>query len=502
MNKKTTLVNIVFSLIFQIFNAFCGFFISREILLYFGSNIFGLTNSINQFLNYIVLLEGGITGVIAANLYKPIVDNDNLCLSSVMVTARSFYKRIGLFLAIYTVLIGIIYPRVVNTGFENKYIFILTCALSFHLFLEYMFSITYISLLNADKKGYVVNIVSTFLIIGNVGLTIFVLKKYPDIIVLQFFSALLFILKPLIFCYYIKKNYKINWKAPIVNSLIKQRWDGFIINFAFFIHIGTDVTVLTLMSDLETVSVYSAYYLVISKICVVIHSIASGIEPTIGQAYAKGDNDDLCLKLDLYEFIILFFVSLLFSLTGLLVCPFVMIYTRGVTDTNYYQPLFGILLVLAEALYLVKYPHVSLAYSANKFKELTVPALIEAFINILVSILLFRYLGLVGVAIGTICAMLYRMIFHIFFTNKLLHNRKPYIFIKKLLLFSVSSLLGTIICYFFIPFYSFSIISWVLHAVVYGLILLICSVLISLIFFKKEVSSLFEYLNINFRIKG
>ena len=38
---------------------------------------------------------GGITGVIIANLYKPIVEQDNNKISSVLVTADRFYKKIG-----------------------------------------------------------------------------------------------------------------------------------------------------------------------------------------------------------------------------------------------------------------------------------------------------------------------------------------------------------------------------------------------------------------------
>lgn len=165
-------------------------------------------------------------------------------------------------------------------------------------------------------------------------------------------------------------------------------------------------------------SVYSVYYLIVSKISVVLHSVVSGIEPTIGQAYALNDEEKLNEKLDLYEFVVLLSVGILFSLTGLLITPFVMIYTNGIVDTNYYQPAFGAVLVLAEAMYLLRSPHVSLAYAANKFKEITAPAYIEAIINIVASVVLIQKLGLVGIAIGTLIGMAYRGAFHVYFTSK------------------------------------------------------------------------------------
>lgn len=117
------------------------------------------------------------------------------------------------------------------------------------------------------------------------------------------------------------------------------------------------------------------------------------------------------------------------------------IYTKGITDTNYYQPVFGILLLISEALYLVKFPHMNFSYSANKFKETTIPAFIEAGLNIVISVILVSKFGLIGVAIGTIVGMTYRTVFHVYYTSKLI-PRPQSIFYKKYLLFSVTAVLG------------------------------------------------------------
>ena len=95
MRGKATLLNIISGLLLQCCTLISGFVIPRIILTYFGSNVNGLVSSLNQFLSYITLVEGGISGVIIANLYKPLVDGDNDKLSSVMVTSDRFYKKIG-----------------------------------------------------------------------------------------------------------------------------------------------------------------------------------------------------------------------------------------------------------------------------------------------------------------------------------------------------------------------------------------------------------------------
>lgn len=494
MKNKITLLNISLSLLLQIVTVISALILPRLIISTFGSNANGLVSSINQFLNYIALIEGGITGVISANLYKPLIEKDWKKTSSILATARAFYQKIGLIFIAYTIIIGLIYNHVVNTGYDDIYVFILTCVLSVGLLLQYMFSLTMTTLLNADKKVYIVSLVSIVLTIGNVGLVIILVKCFPDIIILKIASAALFALKPIVFGIYIKRNYNIDWNAPRDNSLIKQRWNGFAINLAFFIHTSIDITILTLMRDLKMVSVYSVYFMVVSKLSVLIHSIASGIEPTIGQAYAKQDMDELNQKMDLYEFIIFFSVSLLFSMMALLITPFVQLYTSGVSDANYYQPVFGMILVFSEALYLLKYPHVTLAYAANKFKEITMPAYIEASINLVVSIVLVRHFGLIGIAIGTVCGMFYRMVFHIYFTSKMISNRKQAIFYRKFLVIGVASALAIFICLSLLPIRDITIITWIVRAFEYGVVFVVVYVFFAVLFFKRELRYFMKYL--------
>lgn len=494
MKNKITLLNIIAAISVQLASIISGLIVPRIILSCFGSNVNGLVASISQFLIYIALVEGGITGVISANLYKPLIENDNEKLSAILVTARAFFRKIGYIFIAYSAILGLVYPRFVDTGFSNAYVFVLTMILSGTLLLQYLFSLTYTTLLNADKKVYIVSFTSAAVTLANIGLIYLVSILYPDIILLRVACVCLDIFKPVIFGFYIRKHYQINWKQGKDNSLIKERWNGFAINLAAYIHTSTDIAILTIFSDLRTVSVYNVYALVISKVNNLIQSVASGINPTLGQAYARKNLQELHEKLDLYEYVIFFLVGFLFTMTGLLITPFVMIYTHGINDANYFQPVFGALLVFAEALYLLKMPHVSLAYSANKFKEITVPAYIEASINLCVSILLVRKIGLTGVAVGTVLGMLYRMIFHVYYTSKLIPDRKQSIFYRKLAVVAGTTAVGVVICGILFPIHEYQIISWLIHAIGYGLVFMVLYMMISFWYFKKEIVYFYNYL--------
>lgn len=493
MKNKISLINIVTSVFLQIITIISGLIIPRIILNSFGSDINGLISSIQQFLSYITIIEGGLSGVVIANLYKPILEKDNKKISNIVKTADSFYKKIGFIFLAYSIILGIIYTFLFKTNYSFNYIFLLTIILSINMFVQYMFSLTYRCLLIADKKIYIVSIVQSIIIIINTIITIIMANNLNNIHLLKLFSGLVYLLQPLIFSYYINKKYLIAKDGKKDNNFIKERWNAFAINIAAFIHNSTDISILTIFTNLRYVSIYSIYALVPIAIKQIVSSISSAITPVIGHAYVRNNYDELYFKLDIYEYITNFLVFFFGSMAILLITPFVLLYTKGINDANYNQLVFGYLITISEMIYLLKLPHLNLAYSANKFKEITIPAFIEAILNLLLSIILVNKFGLIGIAIGTIIAMIYRLIFQIYYT-KVIIKREQWKFYSKIIVFTCVSLIGIIICNKKIPLVEISIINCLIYSLIYSAIFLIIYLIASLIFFKKEINYFINYI--------
>lgn len=494
MKKNLTLINTISSLFFQVITIINGFIIPKIILNYFGSEVNGLVSSLGQFLNYISLIEGGVTGVVMASLYKPLYEKNQKKINSIVNTARQFFKKISFVFVIYSLILAFVYPFIVKTSFSFEFIFSLTMIMFVNLFVQYNFSLTYKTLLNADRKVYIVSLTQSFILILNIILSIISVKIYPSIHILKIISAILYISQPIIYSFFVNKYFNIDKNVETNKELLKSRWDGFSINIAAFIHMNTDIAILSLFANVSTVSIYSVYKLITNGLNQIINSISSALSPTIGHLYAKGNAEELEDKFETFEFIILFIVFLIFTIAGLLITPFVMIYTKNITDANYYQPTFGIFLIISEAIYLLKSPHVNLAYSAGKFKDMKIPAYIEAGLNIVISVLLVNKLGLIGIAIGTLVAMTFRTIFQVIFTKKIIPKRKSNSFFSKLLIFSFALLISIFICKFIIPTFDFTIVCWLETACVYSIICFIIYLLVSIIFYRKQVSKIVKYL--------
>ena len=100
------LLNTASSLLLQIFTIISGFIIPRLILGAFGSETNGLVSSLNQFLNYVTLLEGGLNSVIMASLYKPLAQKDTAKVSSVVKTSTRFFRRISYVFIGYAIILA------------------------------------------------------------------------------------------------------------------------------------------------------------------------------------------------------------------------------------------------------------------------------------------------------------------------------------------------------------------------------------------------------------
>ena len=488
--KNITLINTIFSLLLQIVTIISGFIIPRLILKTFGSDVNGLVSSLNQFLSYISLIEGGLTGVVLASLYKPLEEKNYNKVSGIVKATNKFFKKLAIIFLVYTLFLSIIYPIVVTSSFSFEFICYLTWILSINLFMQYFFSLTWRILLQADKKVALVSIVQIICIILNTISVVILINIFPDIHVVKLATAIIYLIQPITFNIYIEKHFDITKNVKPDKEAISQRWNGFGINTAAFIHNNTDIILLTILTNLKDVSIYSIYYLVVNGLKSLITSISAGIVPTLGHSLARDDKETINKFFNKYEFIILLITFIFFTIGGLLITPFVQIYTYGINDTNYYQPIFGWLMIIAEMLYCIREPYLQVAYSSNKFKEISKYAYIEAGLNIAISLLLVPKFGIIGVAVGTLVAMAYRTGFHIWYLKNNILNRKIKHSIKIISIFAVGLIISVILSNILFKFIDVNVISWIVYAIKNSILVLLIYFIIIIIFYKDIVKEI------------
>ena len=264
---------------------------------------------------------------------------------------------------------------------------------------------------------------------------------------------------------YVKKNYNINLRSAEAGYKIKQKWDGLAQHIAYVIHTNADIAILTLYGNLTEVSVYSVYYMVIEGVKNVVKSFVRGIDATFGDMIARGEKDNLNRSFKVYEGLYFTVATIVFSATLFLIVPFVKIYTNGVTDANYIRPVFSVLIVIAELLYIVRQPYNDLVKVSGHFKQTQIGAWFEAISNIVISFVLVWKFGLVGVAIGTIFAMLVRTVEFVCYTSKHILQRSVWQAFKGIGAIVVEIIIISIIMNFVPRFEVYSYGTWTLEAI-------------------------------------
>lgn len=492
MNRKKKLfLNTVIPLLNQIITIVCGFILPRFFLAYYGSTVNGLVSSVTQFLGFISICECGVGAVVQSALYKPLAEKDDDGVSRIIISAERFFRKIGLILVVYVAVLTVAYPKIISNRFDFWYTASLILVISISSFAQYFFSMSYRLLLSADQLAYIQLGLNAVTLIINTVLCVILMKLGMGVQVVKLVSSLVFLIQPAVLVIYVKKHYRLNKKLEINEEPLKQKWNGLSQHIAAVVLGNTDVVVLTIFSTLENVSVYTVYYMVVNGIKQLITAVTTGVQALFGNMYAKQEKEKLNETFGFFEWLIHTAVTLLFTVTGILVVPFVKVYTSDITDINYVAPLFGGLLAAATAVYCLRLPYNIMVLAAGHYKQTQVSALIEAGINIIVSIAFVYKLGLIGVALGTLVAMLYRTCYLAYYLNKAILYRKIKIFIKYMLTdVLISGLMVLSVCWLTLGTEGYR--AWIISAVEVTLICFAVSLLCNLIFYKKSTVKLFS----------
>lgn len=412
-------LNALSTLAHQLVTTLCGLIIPWIMIDTFGSTTYGITISIAQFLSYITLLEGGIGRVARGALYKPLAEKNEEQISQVYLAVKRFFATIGIVFAVYVVLLAFGYHSMadVSTSFSWEYTAALVVGIAIGKFAEYMGGISKMTLLNADQKQYVVNAVYIVTNVLNVILIITLAKCGVDILWVKVVSSLVFVLRPVLYSLYVHRHYRLHQTG--VKASLPNKFTGIAQHTAYVIQNNTDVMLLTLVADLRAVAVYSVYHLVAFSLRNIATSFTGGMEALLGEMAAKGEQESLRKTYRSYKLILTALTLMLFGTAAILIVPFVKLYTDGTTDANYVQPLFALILVVAEALNCLMLPCFNLTIAANKLKQSQFGAYGEAAINVAVSlVLMLVWDPLVGVAVGTLTAVVFKCIYYTAFAGK------------------------------------------------------------------------------------
>lgn len=401
--------NTLSTAVYQLTAMLMGFLTPRLMILYYGSEVNGLIVSVTEFLTYFKMVEAGLAAASIFALYEPLAKRDAEAVSGIVSAARQFYNKAGWLFCGLTLVFAVGYPFVVpvtdidGVRMSELSVMILIMAMGISGALEFFTLSRYRVLLTADQRTYVVSLTSMASLLLSTALIVVLPYLGQSVIVVRLAASLTILLRSVILSRYTAKHYpNVNPMAKPNKAALGLRWDALYFELTNVFQQGAGVILATLITrDTAIISVYGLYHMVTVGLWGVLKMATTGIYSIFGNllvsrhqyAFQKAYRDFECL----YHMA----NTILFGAAAVLIVPFVMLYTDGVTDVNYYAPALGMLMIAEALTNQCKMPMDLMISSSGKFREVRGQCVTQ----VVTTLALGTALGLCGLPYGPMAAV-------------------------------------------------------------------------------------------------
>ncbi len=425
--------NFKFAFIAQIVTIVLSFVTRTCLVRILGIEYVALNGLFTQVITAISLAEMGVGTAIIYNLYKPLAEGDREKVSQLMNLFRTAY----LIIAAVTMLIGIILipwlPHLItDISFDISYIRTVYLMFVFQSAVSYLFSYK-IALLQADQNGYVyTRIFTVFKLIGTV-LNLIVLVISKQYLVFLCANILLTVVTDAYASNTAQKKYPyIDKRAKLPKeekrSVFSNIRNLFIMQFAGRVVDSTDNILISSLISTILVGLYSNYMVVIGVFKTLSDKLMTAAAPSMGNLFVTDDADRKERNLYRLTFIFYSFASIACVGTYSCIQPFIQLWLGREYLLD--MPVVFVLCFLYFVAIIYE-PLKNAMFLTGYFAVGRNISFVSAMVNLIVSVILGRKIGLIGIFIGTMCTYVIEIITKTYylFARYLKRSTKQYVFL-------------------------------------------------------------------------
>ena len=415
--------NTVIGIISQFFSLILSF-VSRTIFIKILSESYlGINGLFSNILSTLSFIELGFGTAIIYMMYKPVAERDKERIKTLVNYYKQVYFKIGCAMLILGLMVIpfmkyiIKEPPLISENLILIYILFLinTC-------IGYFYSHK-TAIINANQKNYIITLYNQiFKWIQLVFQIIILLVTHNYILYLliqilcTFFNNIFISIKADKMYPYIKEK-----KFEAISNEDKENMNNKIKSLIFYklnpsILNGSDNLILSAMVGVSMVGIYSNYYLITNYLFLFLNQITSSLESSIGNLNSSAPKEK---KEDIF-YKVLFLCFLVYGIVSVLLMALVNDFINIWIGEKY---LFNNLIVFSIVLYLyvngVCFACYSFRTTTGLFEKAKLVPLVEVVLNIAISIVLVKIIGVSGVFFGTTIA---RWLTFFWTDPKLLYN--------------------------------------------------------------------------------
>lgn len=385
-------------------------FVYRTIFIYImGVTYLGVNGLFSNIFSVMSLAELGVGSAIIYLLYEPLSNNDNEKIKSLMKLFAKTYNFIGLAILVIGIILIPFLPYLINSegvaipGLNWIYLLMLMNS-AFGYFFSYKRS-----LLEADQKGYYSSLnISIFNIINNVA-KILILLITKNFILTLVISLIITLVSNIAISIqtnkmypYLKDKNILKLSKDQIQVIINRIKAVFMHNVSNVMLTGTDNILISKFININSVGIYSNYTLITNTLYGIFTMIFISITSSVGNMHVtdtKEKSESIFFRLMIANFYF-YFVSCVVLWSC--ITPFMQLWLG---DSFVLSCVVTAIIILN--LYVSGMRHVPVTFvNASGLNYNTrYKSIIEAVVNLVISLIAVKYLGLFGVVLGTVIAL-------------------------------------------------------------------------------------------------
>lgn len=470
-----SVINIKVALLFYFLNLILQFFSRKIFLDYLGSEVLGLNTTAQNLLQFLNLAELGIGAAVSYSLYKPLYENDEKTINSIISIQGWLYRRIAYIVIIGSCILMAFFPFIfAKAQIPLWYAYGSFIAFLISALLGYFVNYQQV-LLSADQKEYKI----TFIVQG-----IKLVKIIIQILAIVYLTNgfLWWIIIEILMA--IATSYKLNletkkeypWLQPKISEgkkmqdlypeVITKTKQIFFHKIAGFALTQTSPLIIYAYASLTLVAIYGNYMLIVSGVTLLINALLNGVTAGIGNLVAEGNKQRI--KSVFWEI-----TSLRIWIASIICFG---IYIAGDSfialwvGKQYIMPQTSLIILVIITFISLSRTNDAFIAAYGLYQDIWAP-IIEASLNIGFSILLGYFGGLTGILSGVLISLLIIVyswkpffLYKYGFKESIIEYIKKYV--KYLLIYGVSIFISLYLINNFITLSPSTYFNWIIYTVI------------------------------------
>lgn len=441
MRIKKAAINSFIGILTYLISFLPAMIVRKIFLVQLGEELLGLSSLYTNIISYLSIIEMGIGSAIIFSLYKPFAEDNRVKVKGYIDYYAKFYKIVGGIILLLGIALLPFLHIFINDNIDMTKAIIYFVLFLINTVISYLFSYK-LCILNVAQEGYIVSVGTAISKILIAIFQVIILKLYSSFFLYITIQIVVNLIYYIVLNKYIDKKY--TWLKDTKGKIEKDEKNNLIKNVkALFMHkigyvvvFSTDNLVISSFINLSSVAKYNSYNMIISAIQGVINTAMAAITPSIGNLLVDNDKEkaiSIHKKLFFMNFWVVSFITISLYNT---ISQFINVWL----GRNQILDIFTVNIILINLYFQL------MRSSVEQFKEGSgnyyqdrYAAFIEAFINLVCSIILVKEIGIAGVFIGTfisnICVIFWvkPMITYKYVFNKPVRNYF-YMYFKYLLI--------------------------------------------------------------------